>query len=155
VLKAKSNVILLLVGQGREEPKLRKMAKDLKIENKVIFFSPHKETYHYLCVMDIFVMPSIQEGLGISILEAQAEKIPVIASRVGGIPDIVEDRITGILVESGNESAIAKAILELLDNKELSKSIKENAYNRVVERFSLEQMVIKTEKAYIRSSYDF
>ncbi|MFC1708798.1 glycosyltransferase family 4 protein [Candidatus Omnitrophota bacterium] len=155
VLKVRDNVVLLLVGQGREEPELRKLAKGLGIENKVVFFKPTKVTSKYVCAMDIFVMPSIQEGLGISILEAQAQKVPVVASKVGGIPDIIEDRVTGILVEPKNESAIAKAILELSQNKELYSLIKENAHAQLVNKFSLKQMVTKTEKAYIRSIHDF
>ncbi|MFC1646552.1 glycosyltransferase family 4 protein [Candidatus Omnitrophota bacterium] len=148
VLKARDNVIFLLVGYGKEEPKLRQITKDLNIDDKVIFFKPTKETYEYLCAMDIFVMPSIQEGLGISILEAQAQRIPVIASNVGGIPDIVEDRVTGILVESRDELAISKAIVELIQNKGLCSIIKENAYDRIVRDFTLERMITKTEKVY-------
>ena len=155
VLKTVSNVALLLIGYGKEEPKLKQIAKDLNIESKVIFFNPKKETHEYLCVMNIFVMPSIQEGLGISILEAQANKIPVIASNVGGIPDIIEDRQTGILVESKRESSIAKAILELIQNKNLYEKIRASAYEGVSSKFTLGQMVTKTEKVYIRSNYDF
>lgn len=155
VLKAVSNVVLLLIGYGKEESKLRQIAKDLHIENKVIFFNPKKETQEYLCVMNIFVMPSIQEGLGISILEAQANKVPVIASNVGGIPDIIKDRETGILVKSRNETSIAKAILELIQDKGLYEKIRDNAYAGVNSKFTLEQMVTKTERVYIRSSYDF
>lgn len=155
VLKVRDNVIFLLIGFGKEEFKLKKLAKDLKIDRNVIFFKPAKETHEYLCVMDIFVMPSVQEGLGISILEAQAKKVPVIASNVGGIPDIIEDQVTGILVEPRNESAISKAILDLIQNSNLYSNIKHNAYQRILKDFSLEQMVAKTEKLYTRSIYDF
>lgn len=149
VLKARDNVIFLLVGYGKEESKLRQIAKDLSIDDKVIFFKPINATRGYLCAMDIFVMPSIQEGLGISILEAQAQKIPVIASNVGGIPDIIDDRVTGILVEPRDELAISKAIAELIQNKKLYSMIKDNAYDKIIRDFTLERMITKTEQAYM------
>ncbi len=148
VLRTRKDIVFLLIGYGREELKLRQLAKVLKVEDRVKFFNPTRRTQEYLCVMDIFVMPSIQEGLGISILEAQAQKIPVIASNVGGIPDIIEDRITGILVEPKDESAISKAILELLEDRNLYSIIKNGAYNKIVKEFSLEKMIVDTEKVY-------
>ena len=148
VLKERDKIVFLLIGYGKEESKLRQIAKHLKVEDKVIFLNPTKETYEYFCAMDIFIMPSIQEGLGISILEAQAQKIPVIASNVGGIPDIIEDKVTGMLVRPKDELAISEAILELIQNSSLYSKIKSNAYNRIIEEFTLEQMIVETEKVY-------
>jgi len=148
VAREYNNAMFLLVGYGAEETSLKQIAKDLKIEDKIVFFNPIKDSYKYLPVMDIFVMPSIQEGLGLSILEAQAQGIPVIASRVGGIPDIIEDNVTGILVESKNSGEIAAAILKLIKDKNLAAAIKDHAYERTVSDFSLEKMVEKTESVY-------
>ena len=148
VIKENNNVIFLLIGSGKEELRLRQIARDLKVDSKVIFFTPREDAYKYICVIDIFVLPSIQEGLGLSILEAQAQKIPVIASNIGGIPDIIEDNITGLLVPIKNESAISEAILNLVNNRDLYAAIKNSAYNKIVRQFTLEQMIIKTERVY-------
>ncbi|MDD5005170.1 MAG: glycosyltransferase family 4 protein [Candidatus Omnitrophica bacterium] len=148
VLKENKQVIFLLLGYGEEEYRLRQIAKDLQVDNRVIFFRPTKDTYEYLCVLDVFVMPSIQEGLGLSILEAQAQRIPVIASDVGGIPDIIDNSLTGILVEPKDESALSNAIIELIKDNNLYSNIKNNAYDRIVKDFTVEQMVAKTEAVY-------
>jgi glycosyltransferase involved in cell wall biosynthesis len=148
VLKQNHKVFFLLIGEGKEELNLRQIAKDSNIEDKIIFFKPNKDSYEYLCVMNVFVMPSIQEGLGLSILEAQAQKIPVIASNVGGIPDIIEHKVTGILVQPKDHLAISEAILELIQDEYLYARIKNNAYNNVLKEFTLEQMITKTEKVY-------
>lgn len=148
VLEKKQQVSFVLVGYGRQESKLRQISNELNIEEKVIFYKPQKEISQYLCVMDIFVMPSIQEGLGLSILEAQAQKIPVIASCVGGIPDIIQNYQTGILVNPKDALAISSAILKLMQDKELYNLLKNNAYQRLIDKFSLPKMVEETDKAY-------
>jgi len=148
VLKNNENVVFLLIGYGKEKSRLRQIAKDLKVENKIVFFKPIRETYEYLGVMDVFVMPSTQEGLGLSLLEAQAQKIPVVASRVGGIPDIIEDGTTGILVEPKDESALSSAILKLMRDRDFYSKLRDNAYDKITKEFTLGQMVVKTEKLY-------
>jgi glycosyltransferase involved in cell wall biosynthesis len=148
VLKENDKVIFLLLGYGEEESRLRQIAKDLKVEERLIFFRPVKDSLEYLCVLDIFVMPSIQEGLGLSILEAQLQKIPVIASNVGGILDIIDNNVTGILVEPRDELAISGAILKLIRERTLYSNIKNNAYDKILKEFTLEQMIEKTEKVY-------
>lgn len=148
ILKDNEKIIFLLIGYGDQEQKLRQTAKDLNVEDRIIFFRPIKDIYEYLSVIDIFVMPSIQEGLGFSILEAQAQKIPVIASNVGGIPDIIEDKVTGILIQPKDESALSRAILELIRDKPLYENIKKNAYNKILKEFTLDEMISETEKVY-------
>ena len=148
VLKENDKVMLLLIGYGEEEARLRRICKDLKIEDKVIFFKPSQDSFEYLPAIDIFVMPSIQEGLGLSMLEAQAYKITVIASRVGGIPDIIEDNVTGILINPKDELAISKAISRLSKDKGFCSEIVNRAYEKLTSVFSLEKMVLDTEKIY-------
>ncbi|MFH1622456.1 MAG: glycosyltransferase family 4 protein [Candidatus Omnitrophota bacterium] len=148
VLSEKNNTAFLLVGYGEEELRLRQISSELNIDKEVFFLNPQKDSFEYLYLMDIFVMPSIQEGLGISILEAQAHKIPVVASNVGGIPDIIKDRITGLLVEPKNNLEIARAILELMNDNNLYSLIKNNAYDKVSNEFIVEMMTDKTEAVY-------
>lgn len=147
-LKENDKIMFLFIGSGKEEPKLRQLTKDLGIQERVIFHSPVDNLSDYLCTMDIFVMPSVQEGLGLAILEAQARKVPVVASDVGGIPDIIEDSITGVLAQPRDESAISRSILKLIKDKSLYSMIKENAYNKITKEFSLERMITETEDVY-------
>jgi len=148
ILRDYQNVTLVLIGYGKEELRLRQVVSELDLKKYVIFYKPAKDIFHYLKVLDIFVMPSLQEGLGLSILEAQAQNIPVIASNVGGIPDVIEHNVTGILVAPKDPSAIGKAVTELIKNQSLCQQLKSNAYSRLKEKFSLSKMVNDTEKAY-------
>jgi glycosyltransferase involved in cell wall biosynthesis len=98
--------------------------------------------------MDIFVLPSLYEGLGIAVLEAMARSLPVIASRVGGVPEIIDDGVTGILVAPADPRAIAEAIRLLLRNREKAYTLGANACERVKKNFGINLMVEKIEKLY-------
>jgi len=88
---------------------------------------PNEKIPEYLAAADCFVLPSLSEGLGIAILEAQACGVPVIASRVGGISDIIKDGKTGILVEPKNPEAISQAIIKIFSEPEFAQKITQNA----------------------------
>lgn len=105
---------LIIAGEGKTEPLLRKMVKEFKLEQNVLFYSFTNKAAEILPLLDIFVMPSRQEGLGISIMEAQAVGVPVIASRVGGIPSLIEEGRTGFLVEPEDPIALGQTILRVL-----------------------------------------
>lgn len=105
---------LIIAGEGKTEPFLRKMVKEFQLEQNVLFCSFTNKAVEILPLLDIFVMPSRQEGLGISIMEAQAAGVPVIASRVGGIPSLIEEGKTGFLVEPEDPIALGQTILRVL-----------------------------------------
>ncbi|MBI2635346.1 MAG: glycosyltransferase family 4 protein [Parcubacteria group bacterium] len=111
----------LIFGTGPLEAKLKKMADDLEIADKIEWrgFVPYGKVPEALMQIDIFVYPSWHEGFGRSIMEALAMEKAVVATRVGGIPDLVKDGENGFLVESHNSSALAQKIKELIENKEL------------------------------------
>lgn len=148
VIKEEQSIRFLFVGYGKDESRLREIARRLSLENIVFFYRPKRDIACYLDAMDIFVAPSLQEGLGLSILEAQAKQIPVIASDVGGIPDIIDHRVTGLLVKPKDPSALAAAIVRLLREAQLREYLRQNAFHRVSQEFSLGQMVDKTEQLY-------
>ena len=114
---------LIIIGDGPLREELESLTKQLNLQEKVIFTGTRKDIPKLLAALDVFVMPSITEGLSIAILEAMASYLPVAASRVGGIPEIVQDGVTGILVPSGDENALAQAISELLTNEEKASSM--------------------------------
>ena len=142
------NARLLLVGEGRMEKGLRAMVDRLGLMDHVRFFSIVNKTNEMLSLLDIFVMPSRQEGLGLSIMEAQAAGVPVIASRVGGIPSLIKDGVTGILVEPENPVALAKAIIKLFEDKNRMSAIGKAGRVFIQRNYSADRMIDKTVKLY-------
>ena len=96
---------------------------------------------------DIFVMSSRWEGLGTSIIDAMALKKPVIATRTGGIPELIEDGVEGILVEKEDPAALAESILKVIKDRSLAQSISEMGYNKA-KAFSIENTINKTLELY-------
>ncbi len=139
---------LLIVGQGPEEPDLKAMVGKLRLERNVFFYPIVDKTAEILALLDVFVMPSRQEGLGLSIMEAQAAGVPVVASKVGGIPSLIEDGRNGLLVSPENPESLAQAILLLLENKEQAKKMGEAGRAFVGKHFSDDKMIEGTLKVY-------
>jgi glycosyltransferase involved in cell wall biosynthesis len=98
--------------------------------------------------MDIYIQPSLNEGMGRALIEAMAAARPVVASRVGGIPAIVEDRRTGLLVPPGDPGALAAAIAEVIEHPEFGRALGLAARERIDERFSVRAMVRAVEACY-------
>ena len=148
ILKDNPQTQLLLVGNGPEKERLFNQVKELNIENKVFFSPPTLDTSVPLSVMDVFVFPSLSEGLGLAIIEAQAMGLPVVASDVGGIYTLVKDGINGFLVQSRDPEALAQAILKLLKDKKLAKEMGKRAKEQARQEFNLKQMCCAIEQAY-------
>ena len=142
------HVKLLLIGEGKLEGLLKKMVADLQLEKYVQFYPIVNKTSEVLPVLDVFVNPSRQEGLGISVMEAQASGLPVVASNVGGIPSLIEDGKTGVLVESENPELLAKAIIKISEDKEKLAEIGSAAQSKANKEYSFEEMVSKTVMIY-------
>lgn len=119
---------LVLVGDGGEREHLENLTDDLKIRECVEFIGrvPHENVQNYMNQSDVFVLPSLSEGFPVTILEAMACGLPVVATRVGGIPDIVEDGINGYLVDAMDQEMIAEALLKLLKDEELWEEVSNN-----------------------------
>lgn len=143
------NVIIIVVGSGPLESRLKKLAENLNITKKVVFVGFKTNVNDYLAAMDIFLLPSLTEGLPLSLLEAMAAEKPIIASQVGGIPTVIEDRKTGLLVKPRDPVALKKAISTFIEDKDLAVRLALNARNLAVERFSLEKMAKTYESLYL------
>ncbi len=139
---------LILVGEGRIKPELVSLAKTLSIEKNVIFIPSVLDTSLVLSIMDIFVMASVQEGLGLAIMEAMASGIPVIATEVGGIKNLIKNNETGILVHASDAGALADAVITLLRDRNRAKALASSAQDFIRKEFSLDKMVNKTEALY-------
>lgn len=153
VLKVHDNINLKIVGTGPLENQIKTQIKELKLEGNVEILGnvSDEQLLDLYNSSDIFILPSIvdsqgnTEGLGVVLLEAMACKVPVIASNIGGIPDIVHDRINGLLVPQKDIFNLSKAINELINNEEFRKSLAFNGYEMVKGHFSWE----KIAKEYI------
>jgi starch synthase len=128
---------LVVVGDGPLRTDLEHLAERLTIRDRIAFvgLKGRAEIAKLLHGCEVFVLPSRSEPFGIVILEAMACGKPVVASAVGGIPEIIEDGITGILVEPDNPIALAKALRALLTDSSLQRSICKKAHERAVSRF--------------------
>lgn len=114
----------LLLGEGSDEDSLKHQAKDL---NNVSFLGFQRNVGDYYRAFDLFVFPSLQEGLGSSLLDAMDAQLPIIASDVGGIPDLIHPRENGLLVPVGDADALAKTMVELIENPALAKQLAQQA----------------------------
>jgi glycosyltransferase involved in cell wall biosynthesis len=142
------NINLVVIGEGEEKKNLERLAQDLKIDDRVFFPGAIPDARLYFKNFHIFVLPSLSEPFGITILEAMSQKIPVIATNVGGIPEIIEDEDTGILVPPKEPLILAQAIERLITDEELRLRLGEEGYRRYKENFTLENMCIKTKTLY-------
>lgn len=123
------NYQLLIIGDGDERKNLENLAQTLNLKDKVKFLGPipNEKIPGYLAAADCFILPSLKEGFGISILEAMAAGVPVIATRVGGILDIIKDGKNGILVEPQNSNEISDAVLKIHSQPEFKQKLVNSA----------------------------
>ncbi len=148
VLKQVPSANLLIAGQGPEEAVLKKLVQDLKLTAHVHFKDTINQTQELLCAFDVFVMPSLMEGLGLSVIEAQACGIPVVASRIGGLVDLIEDGKSGYLVPVNDLSALADRIIKVLRDPQGSKVMAQQARSSTEQHFSANRMLKETLRVY-------
>ncbi|OGW75262.1 MAG: hypothetical protein A2Z72_00840, partial [Omnitrophica bacterium RBG_13_46_9] len=141
VLKDLPEAQLFLVGDGPSRKELTDLAKRLGIDNNIFFASSNVQTGRLLSVMDVFVFHSLEEGLGLSLLEALASGKPCVASLVGGVSSIIEDGLTGVLVPPRDAHSLSEAITKVLKDKKLSALLAENGREIIKRKFSLDRMV--------------
>jgi len=142
------NIKMIIFGEGQEKNKLEKMIIDLSLQNKVILGGFLENGSQYLKGFDVFILPSLSEAMSLSILEAGQAEIPVIATKVGGIPEIIENKKTGLLIESGNEVAVTEAINFVAGNESAAAEMASNLKNKVETEFNVEYFYKKTFEVY-------
>jgi glycosyltransferase involved in cell wall biosynthesis len=140
----------IIAGEGELKPALERQIKDHHLEKHVLLagFRPDVLSLHK--AFDIFAMSSVTEGLGTSLLDAMAAGKPIVATRTGGIPEVVADGETGLLVPPRDEEALADAIVRLLKDPDLRREMGEAGRVRARNLFSLERMVQNTLNVYQR-----
>lgn len=148
VLATGREVEFLIAGAGPEESNLRRLSRELGINDKVTFVPNLLDFDDALAAMDVFVLPSLQQGIGTIMLDAMAMGRPVIATRVGGVYCAVHDNATGLLVPPSNSEALADRIVELLDDRDKAQFIGSAARELVEREFGVEGMVDQTAALY-------
>jgi len=142
---------MIIVGEGPLRMELNRQAKELNVKDIVFFLGFREDVAKILFSLDLFVLSSYLEGLGSTILDAMACRLPVVATKVGGIPEVVIHGETGLLVPPRNPSALARAILNLYKNKTLASRLGKRGYEVVHQKFSAEAMAGKVVRLYERA----
>jgi glycosyltransferase involved in cell wall biosynthesis len=137
-----------IIGSGEEEKKLKILAHHLKITNRVYWHGFIENASAYLKAFDIFLLPSIKEGLPYVLLEAGCAEIPTIATNVGSISEIIKPNETGILLQPANTQAIIDALLFFSSHEKEKALYAENLKKLVEEQFSTEKMLEKLLAIY-------
>lgn len=140
--------ICLIVGEGEERANLEKQIKDLKLEDKIFLTGFIDNCSEYLKAFNIFTMSSIKEGLPYTLLEAGSASLPVVSTPVGGIPEIIEDMRSGILIQARNSKELAHGISFLIENPDERRRYGNALKDRVTNVFSIEKMYSSTERLY-------
>ncbi len=143
-----SDLHFIIMGEGELKNHLKKLSQDLNIENQVHFCGAIDNAAKYLKALDVFTLTSITEALGYVLMEAGLAEIPVLASDVGGIPEIIEHHQTGILTTPKSPDSIAQAINKLLKDEPLRTTLAQNLKEKVQTKFGFEKMIEETTSLY-------
>jgi glycosyltransferase involved in cell wall biosynthesis len=148
VIREVPDARFLIVGEGELREPLERQIKELGLERHVVMTGFRDDAVGLQKSFDVFVMSSVTEGLGSAMLDAMACARPVVASRTGGIPEAIEHGSTGVLVPPQDEAALAHAIVQMLGDTDLRRTLGAAARQRIVDEFSIEKMVAKTLSVY-------
>lgn len=140
-------VRFLLAGEGEEASRLKRLANEFRIDDRVIFLGWQQEILDVLSALDLFVLPSRNEGMGRTIVQAMAMGKPIVATRVGGIPEVLGEGEAGLLVPPDDPVELASAIEQLLTDRELARTMAE-AGKRRAPAYSADKMVASIESLY-------
>ncbi|HOQ27208.1 MAG TPA: glycosyltransferase, partial [Armatimonadota bacterium] len=116
--------------------------------DRVVFAGLREDVPQLLRLMDLFALASLNEGMGRVLVEAGACRLPSVATRVSGIPDVIEEGVTGLLVDPASPEQMSEALMQLLEDPERARRMGEAAYRKVVPAFGVEAMVERIEAVY-------
>ena len=153
ILKEVKDCILVIAGDGPLKADLERLVRELNLTHSVKLIGYVKDAGQFLSMIDLFVLPSLSEGLPISLLEAMASGKPVVASAVGGISEVITTDKEGVLVSPGDPNAIARVVKNFIVNKELMNMLSQGGRKLVQDRFSSSRMTRKYISLYSTFSY--
>ncbi len=138
----------MIIGDGPERPRLENLIKKHGLENYVILTGAISDAHQYLKAFDLFVLPSVKEGQPWAILEAMAAKRPIVAANIAGIPEMIKNEKSGLLVEPADPVALASAIEKIMLHPSLAHECVTNAFEAVKTKFGIKKMVSENEKLF-------
>jgi len=150
VVRRCPDVTFLIAGRGGLREELEAQASSLGVTPFIRFLGHRDDVPDLLGVCDVFVLPSLSEGMPLALLEAMAAGIPSVATRVGGVGEAIEDGESGLLVPPGDSHALAESIIKLLEDRTLARQMGQYARDVVARRFSVSRMVDDYKKIYAR-----
>jgi glycosyltransferase involved in cell wall biosynthesis len=148
VLRSVPDAYLLIVGEGSRRDALEVLTRDLRIAHRVVFTGRRDDVPAVTAALDVAVLPSYREAQGLSILEALALSRPVVASNVGGIPEMITDGVNGLLVPPHDADALAAAIVRLLQDHPFADTLGRAGHDMVHDRFDITVMVGLVQQIY-------
>lgn len=143
------DLVVLLVGEGRRQEDLQRQVQALGLQDMVRFLGTRRDLPEIYRALDLFVQPSLWEGLPLALLKAMGAGLPVVATRVSGSLEAIVDGVNGRLVAAGDPQALGRAILDLARHPEARQHLANAARRTVAERYSLEAMVRQLEELYL------
>lgn len=143
-------VIYTIIGDGELRAAIEARIKELKLENNVILMGRVDKASEYMKAFDVFLLASLSEGLGYVLIEAGMASAPVIATSVGGIPEIIDDMQTGILVQPKNARELSHAISYMIEHPEERRRYGASLRDKVLKNFTLELMILGVQDVYLR-----
>jgi sugar transferase (PEP-CTERM/EpsH1 system associated) len=150
LLQAGRNIHVVLVGAGTEQARLQEYAASGALNGRVTFTGASESVPELLSAMDIFVLPSISEGMSNTILEAMASGLPILATRAGGNMELIEHGSGGLLFAPGDVQALRSHLEQLIDDSEMRRELGNAARGRVVAEFSLDRMIQNYRDLYLQ-----
>ena len=148
IKKSQPNWQFAVIGDGPERLNLEKLIINHELENNVLLLSSIPDAYKYLKVFDLFVLSSVKEGQPWVILEAMAAALPIVATNIAGIPEMIENEKSGLLVEPADSDALAAAIEKMLTHPSLSHECAAQAFKVLKEKFGINEMIQKNERLF-------
>lgn len=155
IISDKEEISLLLIGDGPQKEAIRNLVNELNLFKKVIFNHNRQRIAKLISKGNIFILASKMESFGLVALEAMSCGLPVVAYKVGGLPEVVAHKENGFLVKKGDVEALAKAVLKILQNKELFKKFSINSRKIATSNFNEDKIVKEYEEYYLKIKYSY
>jgi glycosyltransferase involved in cell wall biosynthesis len=146
--RVSENVRFVVIGDGPQRVELERYIREYELGHRFFLLGHMSDAKRYLPALDVFVLPSVKEGFPWALLEAMAAKVPVVATRVGAVPEMLTDHESGMVVEPGQADRLATAIVELLENDHLRREVPIKAHQQVLAKFTLREMIASYEKLF-------
>ncbi|PWB55436.1 MAG: glycosyltransferase family 1 protein [Nitrosomonadales bacterium] len=148
ILEAVPNAIFIFAGDGPQHKNISRAIEEKNLTKHVLLLGLRRDIPKILETIDLFVLPTLEEALGTSFLEAMAMKKPVIGTRVGGVPEVINEGKNGLLVNPGDAAELASAVIHLLKNPALAQSMGEQGRTFATTEFTVDRMCLRMHELY-------